>query len=219
MSPSGRGALPYDWDAALAHLSTRDRRLGAFIARHARATHPTRLELSHTQGLFHALCESIVYQQLSGKAAATIFGRVRALYAPRRFPTPAELAATAPRLLRAAGLSNAKTLAVHDLARRTGAGELPTLAQARKLPDNELIERLTAVRGIGPWTAHMFLIFRLGRPDVLPTADLGVRKGFQQLYRKRELPGPDELTQHAERWRPYRSVASWYMWRVLDTAE
>jgi DNA-3-methyladenine glycosylase II len=214
MGPTRRGArdLPFDWDESIAHLSARDRRLAVLISR----ARPVRLELAHTQSLFHALCESIVYQQLSGRAAATIFGRVRAIYAPRRFPTPAELAATSPARLRAAGLSNAKTQAVQDLARRTEAGELPTLAQARRLSDDEVVERLTTVRGIGPWTVHMFLIFRLGRPDVLPTADLGVRKGFQLTYRKRELPTPDELTRHAEKWRPYRSVASWYMWRALE---
>lgn len=209
-------ALPFDWDEAVAHLRATDPQLAAFLDRPARPGRPDRLELAHTQGLFHALCESIVYQQLSGKAAATIFGRMRALYAPRRFPTPAALAATTHTRLRAAGLSNAKARAVVDLARRVEARALPTLAQARGLGDDELIERLTAVRGIGPWTVHMFLMFRLGRPDVLPTADLGVRKGFQQLYRKRTLPTALALTRHAERWRPYRSVASWYMWRVLD---
>lgn len=207
-------ALPFDWDEALAHLRARDRRLGTLIDRHRP---PVRLELAHTQSLFHALCESIVYQQLSGKAAATIFGRVRALYAPRRFPAPAELAATNPARLRAAGLSNAKTLAVLDLARQVQAGDVPTLAQARRLDDDEIVERLTGVRGIGPWTVHMFLIFRLGRPDVLPTADLGVRKGFQLTYRKKELPDPDALMKHAEKWRPYRTVGSWYMWRALDS--
>jgi 3-methyladenine DNA glycosylase/8-oxoguanine DNA glycosylase len=177
---------------------------------------PIRLELSHTQSLFHALAESIVYQQLSGKAAATIFGRVRAIYAPKKFPTPADLAATPPERLRAAGLSNAKTAAMIDLARRTTSGELPTLAQLRRLSDDEVVERLTVVRGIGPWTVHMLMIFRLGRPDVLPVADYGVRKGFALTYRRQELPTVDELTMHAEKWRPYRSLASWYMWRALD---
>ena len=143
---------------------------------------------------------------------------MRAIYAPKKFPTPAELAATAPERLRAAGLSNAKAAAVIDLARRTASGELPTLAQIRKLSDEEVVERLTVVRGIGPWTVHMLMIFRLGRPDVLPVADLGVRKGFAMTYRKKELPTPDELTRHAERWRPYRSLASWYMWRALEKA-
>lgn len=207
--------LPYDWNEATAHLAARDKRLAWLIERWA----PRRMELAHTQSLFHALCEAIVYQQLSGKAAATIFGRVRAIHAPKRFPTPADLAATPAMRLRAAGLSNAKTAAVHDLARRTAARELPTLAQARRLSDDELVERLTVVRGIGPWTVHMLLIFRLGRPDVLPVADYGVRKGFALTYRKKELPSPAELTEHAERWRPYRSIASWYMWRALDGEE
>ncbi len=207
-----RRALPYDWDDAVSHLKSRDRRLARLIER----SHPLRLELAHTQSLFHALTEAIVYQQLSGRAAGTIFGRVRAIYAPKRFPTPADLVATPPARLRAAGLSNAKTAAVQDLARRTASRELPTLAQARRLTDDELVERLTVVRGIGPWTVHMLLIFRLGRPDVLPVADYGVRKGFALTYRKRELPTPAELTAHAERWRPYRSLASWYMWRALD---
>jgi len=206
--------LPYDWDAACAHLRARDRRLAQLMDR----SRPIRLELAHTQSLFHALAEAIVYQQLSGKAAATIFGRMRAIYAPKRFPTPADLAATRPERLRAAGLSNAKAAAVIDLARRTASGELPTLAQIRKLSDEEVLERLTVVRGIGPWTVHMLMIFRLGRPDVLPVADLGVRKGFAITYRKKVLPTHDELTAHAERWRPYRSLASWYMWRALDNA-
>jgi len=206
------GALPYDWDAACSHLRARDRTLARLMDR----SRPIRLELSHTQSLFHALAESIVYQQLSGKVAATIFGRVRAIYAPKKFPTPADLAATPPERLRAAGLSNAKTAAMIDLARRTTSGELPTLGQLRRLSDDEVVERLTVVRGIGPWTVHMLMIFRLGRPDVLPVADYGVRKGFALTYRKKELPTVDELTMHAEKWRPYRSLASWYMWRALD---
>jgi 3-methyladenine DNA glycosylase/8-oxoguanine DNA glycosylase len=205
-------ALPFDWDEGLGHLRARDRTLGRLIDR----SRPVRLELAHTQSLFHALAESIVYQQLSGKAAATIFGRVRAIYAPSRFPTPATLAATPPARLRAAGLSNAKTAAMLDLAQRTGCGELPTLAQVRRLSDDDLVERLTIVRGIGPWTVHMLLIFRLGRPDVLPVADYGVRKGFALTYRKKDLPTATELTAYAERWRPYRTLASWYMWRALD---
>lgn len=212
MMPRPDPSLPFDWDRALEHLSSRDKRLARLIRR----SHPRRLELAHTQSLFHALCEAIVYQQLTGRAAATIFSRVRALHAPKKFPTPLDLADTPAARLRAAGLSNAKTAAVHDLARRTAAGELPTLAQARRLSDDELVERLTVVRGIGPWTVHMLLIFRLGRPDVLPVADYGVRKGFAITYRKKELPTPAELTEHAERWRPYRSIGSWYMWRALE---
>jgi 3-methyladenine DNA glycosylase/8-oxoguanine DNA glycosylase len=206
--------LPYDWDVAVAHLRSRDKRLARLMDH----CPDDRFELSPTTTLFHALAQSIVYQQLSGKAASTIFGRVRAIYAPKKFPTPGELAATPPERLRAAGLSNAKTAAMIDLARRTASGELPTLAQIRRLSDDEVVERLTVVRGIGPWTVHMFLMFRLGRPDVLPVADYGVRKGFALTYRKQELPTVEELTAHAERWRPYRSLASWYMWRALEQA-
>lgn len=204
--------LPYDWDAAVTHLRLRDRRLARLMDR----CPPDRMTLSRPATVFHALAQAIVHQQLSGAAAATIFGRVLALYAPKKFPTPGELAATPPARLRAAGLSNAKTAAMIDLALRTASGELPTLARIRRLTDDEVVERLTVVRGVGPWTVHMFLMFRLGRPDVLPVADYGVRKGFALTYRKKELPTVDELTDHAERWRPYRSLASWYMWRALE---
>lgn len=169
-----------------------------------------------TQTLFAALAQSIVYQQLSGKAAATIFGRVRGLFAPKRFPTPADLLLMPAERLRGAGLSAAKTIALQDLARLTLDGTVPTLARVRRMPDDEVIQRLTLVRGIGRWTVEMLLIFRLGRPDVLPIGDLGVRKGFALTYGWDELPPGDELTAFAERWRPYRTVASWYMWRALD---
>ena len=166
--------------------------------------------------MFHALAEAITYQQLSGKAAATIFGRMVKLFAPKRFPTPADLLAMPDARLRGAGLSTAKTAALKDLARKTLDGTVPRLSSVRRLSDAEIVERLTAVRGIGTWTAEMVLIFRLGRSDVLPVADLGVRKGFMLTYGLDELPTADEMTEHAERWRPYRTVASWYMWRALD---
>lgn len=140
--PRGETALPFDWDEALEHLSARDKRLARLIER----SQPLRLELSHTSSLFHALCQAIVYQQLTGRAAGTIFGRVRAIHAPKKFPTPKDLVATPAARLRAAGLSNAKTAAVHDLARRTAAGELPTLAQARRLSDDERLSD-------SPWCA------------------------------------------------------------------
>lgn len=206
--------LSYDWDHGIAHLRSRDKRLARLID----ASRPERIEPARTTTLFHALCQSIVHQQLNGTAAATIFSRVRAIYAPKRFPTPEDLATTPMDRLRAAGLSNAKAMAMQDLARRTASRELPTLAQVRRMPDEEIVERLTVVRGIGPWTVHMLLMFRLGRPDVLPVADYGVRKGFQVWYRKREMPTAEELTAHAERWRPYRSVGAWHMWRVLEQA-
>jgi DNA-3-methyladenine glycosylase II len=169
-----------------------------------------------THSLFVTLLRSIVYQQLSGKAAATILGRVIRLSAPRRFPTPRDLLELPPERLRQAGLSTAKTAAVRDLAARTLDGTVPSLASIRRLEDEEIIERLTLVRGIGRWTVEMLLIFRLGRPDVLPVGDLGVRKGFGRVFRKGKLPEPSVVLRRGERWRPYRSVATWYLYRALE---
>ncbi len=166
--------------------------------------------------LFQVLVRSIVYQQLTGKAAATILGRVVGLFAPKRFPTPGDLLEISPDRLRSAGLSTAKTAALKDLAARTLDGTVPSLARVRLMDDEEIIERLIAVRGIGRWTVEMFLIFKLGRPDVLPVGDLGVRKGFALTLGKRKLPEAAAMIRRAERWRPYRSVASWYLWRALE---
>ena len=176
-----------------------------------------------TQSLFHALAESIVYQQLSGKAAATIFGRFVDLYASgnngrrrRRFPRPEEVLATPHEVLRSAGLSNNKALALKDLAAKTLDGTVPPLRSVRRMSDEDLVERLTIVRGIGVWTVEMLLMFRLGRPDVLPVGDLGVRKGYMLAYDLDEMPTPKELMQLGEVWRPFRSVGSWYMWRACE---
>ncbi len=169
-----------------------------------------------THSLFQVLVRSIVYQQLTGKAAATILGRVVGLFAPKRFPTAGDLLEISSDRLRSAGLSTAKTAALKDLAARTLDGTVPSLARVRLMDDEEIIERLTKVRGIGRWTVEMFLIFKLGRPDVLPLGDLGVRKGFALTLGKRKLPEPAAMARRAERWRPYRSVASWYLWRALE---
>ncbi|MEO8227977.1 MAG: DNA-3-methyladenine glycosylase 2 family protein [Gemmatimonadota bacterium] len=169
-----------------------------------------------TQTMFGALFESIVYQQLSGKAAATILERTRRLFLPKRFPTPQDILDAPEPLLRSAGLSGAKAASLKDLARHTIDGTVPTLARVRRMPDAEVVERLTTVRGIGVWTVEMLLMFRLGRPDVLPVGDLGVRKGFARVYRWKEMPAPLALAEYGERWRPFRSVASWYMWRALE---
>jgi 3-methyladenine DNA glycosylase/8-oxoguanine DNA glycosylase len=204
--------LGYDPDQACAHLAAADPVLGEIIQR--TGTCVLRPPWGHS--LFDALLRSIVYQQLSGKAADTILSRVVGLYAPAPTPDPAALLATADAVLRSAGLSGNKTAAIKDLARRALAGTIPTLAQARELRDDELVERLTVVRGVGRWTVEMLLIFRLGRPDVLPVDDLGVRKGFQRAYGMRRLPAAVTITRRAERWRPYRSVASWYLWREAE---
>jgi len=204
--------LCFDPDDACRHLATVDPHLGALMTRVGEYG----MRPEPTQSLFTALLRSIVYQQLSGKAAATILGRVNRLFAPRRFPTPGELLEISPERLREAGLSAAKTAAVRDLAARTLDGTVPSLARIRRMDDEAIIERLTVVKGIGRWTAEMLLIFRLGRPDVLPLNDLGVRKGFGMTFRTRKLPEPYVMARRGERWRPYRSVASWYLWRALE---
>jgi O-6-methylguanine DNA methyltransferase len=209
----GDGGLGFDADAATAHLRQRDAKMARLMDR----VGPFRLQLKHTSSLFLALAEAIVYQQLTGKAAATIFARVRALF-PRAHEgfTPEQILRVSDERLRGAGLSQGKLLALRDLARRAAAGEIPSLAAAAAMPDDELVERLTHVRGIGRWTVEMILIFRLGRADILPVDDYGVRKGFAVAYRKADLPKPLELAKFGKRWAPYRTVASWYLWRALE---
>src|SRR5947199_7588773 len=168
---------------------------------------------------FDALAESIAYQQLSGKAAATIFGRVRALYPKRKWLDPEQLLATPDEILRAAGLSRAKTAALKDLAAKTIDGTVPAGRALIRMSDDEIVTRLTAVRGIGRWTVEMLLLFDLGRPDVWPVDDYGVRKGFAKTFGRRKLPTPKQLMKFGEKWRPYRSVAAWYFWRALDAPD
>jgi DNA-3-methyladenine glycosylase II len=168
---------------------------------------------------FDALAESIAYQQLSGKAAATIFGRVRALYPKRKWLDPQLLLATPDEKLRAAGLSRAKTAALKDLAAKTIDGTVPSGRALLRMTDDEIVMRLTAVRGIGRWTVEMLLLFDLGRPDVWPVDDYGVRKGFAKTFGRRKLPTPKQLLKFGEKWRPYRSIAAWYFWRALDIPE
>jgi len=168
---------------------------------------------------FDALAESIAYQQLTGKAAATIFARVRALYPKKKWLDPKQLLATPDETLRAAGLSRAKTAALKDLAAKTIDGTVPSGRALVRMTDDEIITRLTTVRGIGRWTVEMLLLFDLGRPDVWPVDDYGVRKGFAKTFGRRELPTPKQLMKFGEKWRPYRSVAAWYFWRALDAPE
>ena len=176
-----------------------------------------KIELDADETVFESLTSAIVYQQLHGKAAATILGRVKTVCHPRgEFPTPAQLLAASDEALRGAGLSRSKLLALKDLAQRVTDGLVPTRAKAETMSDAALIEALTEVRGIGPWTAQMLLIFTLGRPDVLPVDDFGVRKGFAVVYGKKKMPTPKELALYGEQWRPFRSIAAWYLWRALE---
>src|SRR5271168_2116400 len=206
--------LPFDLAAALVHLAERDEKLKGLIAE----TTPFEVDIAEGQTPYDALLESICHQSISGKAAATIFARVKALGSNGRAPTPKEMLRIRKPALRKAGLSGAKVLAMKDLAKKTITGVVPTLEQAQTMSDEELVERLVSVRGIGAWTVEMFLIFRLGRPDVLPIHDLGVKKGWSVTYGKKHMPRPAELLAFGERWRPYRTVASWYMWRSFERA-
>ena len=165
---------------------------------------------------YEALVQSVAYQQLNGTAAATIFRRFKELYPKGAFPTPEAILAISDERLRSAGLSRAKVAAIKDIAAKTVEGIVPTSRLIARLESEEIISRLTTIRGVGPWTVEMLLIFKLGRLDILPTTDYGVRKGFSVTYGLKELPTPAELLGHGEIWRPYRTVASWYLWRALD---
>ena len=199
--------------AALRHLSEAD----PVLARVIRRVGPCRLEPRRTGTHFEALARAIVYQQLSGKAAGTIHSRFLSLY-PRRRLRPAAVLATDDAALRAVGLSRQKIGYVRDLAAKVDANEVP-LARLDRLTDAEIIERLTRVKGIGRWTVQMFLMFRLGRPDVLPELDLGVQTAIQRAYGLKQRPAPKDVLRIGEKWRPYASTASWYLWRSLENGD
>ena len=211
-----QGALGFDPHAAVEHLRAADEKLARIID----AVGPCRMRIRPAHSTFLALVESIVYQQLNGRAAATIHARVCALFphAHAGF-TPQQLLRVSDARLTGAGLSRTKLLSLRDLARRAAAGEIPPLAQLREMDDEAIVEQLSQVRGIGRWTVEMLLMFRLGRPDVLPLDDYGVRKGFGVTMGRRELPDAAALEKRGERWRPYRSAASWYMWRAAELAQ
>ncbi len=239
----------YDSALAIRTLSVADARLGRLIRRAG----PFTLRIGSGQSPFEALVESIVYQQLHGKAAATIHRRLLESFGPtlstpsavkvlltgapdhreavqngtKYHPTPQQILDCPNAQLRAAGLSANKALALRDLAAKTIDGTVPTLAQIRRMSDEAIVEHLTQVRGIGVWTVHMMLIFRLGRPDVLPVGDYGVRKGFALTFGKlkpadkvtpADLPTVAEIEKRAKKWHPWCSVASWYLWRACDLA-
>jgi methylated-DNA-[protein]-cysteine S-methyltransferase len=209
----GDGALDFDPVLAIAQLRAAD----AALARVIDQIGPFGMRLRPAPSVFAALAEAIVYQQLNGKAAGAIFARVSALF-PRGRLTAGRLLRISEQKLRGAGLSGSKLLSLRDLAQKAEDGTIPTLAEIQGMADETIIERLSEVRGIGRWTAEMLLIFRLGRPDVLPVDDYGVRKGFAIAFGKNELPSPKELAAYGARWQPYRTVASWYLWRVVERA-
>ena len=239
-----RNTLPYEVETALAHLRTADPKLGALIDRSEAAGHRFGIDMESRGTPFEALLRAILYQQLHGKAAATIHRRLRLIFASAEIraaiesgtdyeefthllidPHPQLLLDTPDELLRAAGVSGNKIKAMRDLAARVLDGTVPTHKVIVKLSDAEIIERLTQVRGIGAWTVEMLLIFRLGRPDVFPVTDFGVRKGFALTFMRlpktraltaADLPTPEVMLRRARKWSPYRSIAAWYMWRACD---
>lgn len=225
--PARTKAPRYDSATALAELSAADPKLGKLIQRAG----PFTMKLASQQSPFEALVESIIYQQLHGKAAATIHRRMlesfHSICGIGVHPSAQHLLDCPNEQLRAAGLSKNKMLALRDLAAKTIDGTVPSLAHIRRMSDQDIIDHLTQVRGIGQWTVEMLLIFRLGRPDILPVSDYGVRKGFALTFGKlkptdkvtpMDLPKPDEMRRRAKRWEPWRSIASWYMWRACDLA-
>jgi DNA-3-methyladenine glycosylase II len=197
-------------DTGVRHLREADPRLGAVIERFGACT------LRPRRQIYPSLFRSVLYQQLAGNAAAAIERRVKACFGGAT-PPPGEFMRASTEALRSAGLSRQKLAYLRDLAAHFADGRLDARRLSR-LPDEEVIAAVTTVHGIGEWTAHMLLIFSLGRPDVLPVGDYGVRKGVQRLYRLRDLPKPDKMERIAAPWRPYRSIASWYLWRSIDGA-
>ncbi len=210
-----RHARGFDTDAAREHLARKDRRLARWMDRLGPIAPDPRWRKPFDP--VDALARAILYQQLSGKAAATIVGRVEAAIGSDRFHCDT-LARIDDAGLRACGVSGNKTLALRDLAAREARGEIPTLRQMATLDDDAIIAALVPIRGIGRWTVEMMLMFRLGRPDVLPVDDLGVRKGAQAVDRAAEMPTPKALMARGERWGPYRTYASLYLWRIADLA-
>jgi DNA-3-methyladenine glycosylase II len=216
------GLRPVRYDVALAlqQLAVADAKLGALIER----VGSFKLRVKSTHSPFEALLEAILYQQLHAKAARAILGRLLSLFGDLH-PQPEQLLAVPDEMLRAAGLSQGKLLSLRDLAAKTLEGTVPPLTTIRRLSDAEIVERLSRVRGIGTWTAEMLLIFRLGRPDVFPGTDYGIRKGYLVTFGKVNagkpisvdmLPKPEQMERRAARWKPWRSVASWYLWRAAE---
>ncbi|MBI5774598.1 MAG: DNA-3-methyladenine glycosylase 2 family protein [Verrucomicrobia bacterium] len=200
---------------ALQHLSASD----AVMARLIREVGVCGLQPETRRSPFQSLVQAVAHQQLNGTAANTILTRFRKLFPGRKFPRPEDLAGVTDAQIRACGFSFAKIAAIRDITAKSLDGTVPASRLIAKLGDDEIVARLTEVRGVGRWTVEMLLIFQLGREDVLPADDFGVRNGFRLAYKKREMPKPKELLAHGERWRPHRTTAAWYLWRAADRAK
>ncbi|HEX8184599.1 MAG TPA: DNA-3-methyladenine glycosylase [Blastocatellia bacterium] len=205
-----RNRFCYDPGEAVRHLAAADPKLAKLIKRAGSFS----MQIRHLHNPFEALARNIIYQQLHGNAAAAIHQRVLDLFGGKKL-RPQDVLAASDEELRGAGLSRAKLASLRDLSIKTLDGTVPPISRLRRMEDEEIIERLTIVRGIGRWTVEMLLMFRLGRPDVLPIDDYAVRKGFALAYGLQQMPTRKELERYGERWRPYRSVASWYMWEAV----
>lgn len=200
---------------AIAHLTSVDPVMAGIISRAG----PCELKPDPRRSPYQSLIQAVAHQQLNGKAAQTILDRFLKLFPRRRFPSPEDVDAMDPLKIQACGFSRAKTSYIKDITRKTLDGVVPKRAAIEKLEDEAIIECLTQVKGIGRWSAEMFLMFGLARPDVLPVHDFGVRRGYFIAYRKRSMPTPSQLEQFGTRWRPHRSVAAWYLWRAADMSK
>jgi DNA-3-methyladenine glycosylase II len=201
--------------AAISHI----RSTCPIFAAHIKRVGPCKLRYEQDKDPYEALVRAIAFQQLHGNAARAILGRFVALYPGVPFPTPQQVLSTDDATMRACGFSAGKTASVKDIAAKAAEGVVPTRRAATRLSDAELIERLTVIRGVGRWTVEMLLMFTLGRKDVLPADDFGVREGYRLLYGLEAQPKPREMAALGEVWAPYRSIAAWYLWRAADAGK
>jgi DNA-3-methyladenine glycosylase II len=201
--------------AAHKHLAKQDSVLRKLIREHGKCS----LVPEKRRSPFQSLVQAVAHQQLNGTAANTILTRFKKLFPGRKFPRPEDLANVSDEQIRACGFSFAKIKAIRDIAEKTLSGVIPTSREIVKLSDDEIVARLTEVRGVGRWTVEMLLIFQLGRLDVLPADDFGVRSGFRVAYKKREMPKPKELLAFGEKWKPHRTTAAWFLWCAADAAK
>ncbi|MDE0961228.1 MAG: DNA-3-methyladenine glycosylase 2 family protein [Planctomycetota bacterium] len=211
MSARETNTISRNWKAGIGHLCRVDPHLARVITGYSGPP----LIIQRRRSPFEFLLRSIIFQQLSGQAAGTIHRRFLALFALKR-PTPESVLRLRPAKYRKVGVSGGKERAIRDLARHARDGRVPGFAALEKIDNERIIETLTAIHGIGRWTVEMLLIFQLGRPDVLPVDDLGVRKGFARMRGKKQLPTPKQLTRAAKKWQPYRSIGSWFCWRATE---